>query len=268
MNLAHHVDVLFRHKAFVAAGLFLGVVFAILAVYQVPSMERRGSEKWSVESQFLVTQSGFPEGRVTLPNTGTDVPPVTVTPDAQDRPSQTFADPGRLSSLAVLYSAIAVSDQVRRRLPGPPARDQIQAITLDASGNGSNYLPIIRLVTTAATAPAAARLNAETFNAIKDLLASRQEANNIEPMGRVKLSLLTAPSGPFLISAPSMTPAVLAFLLCLIATIAAVHVREGLWLRRKGSEPDDAFGDSIGNELTMLRRGEFASISGRSRRAG
>jgi hypothetical protein len=269
VNLGHHVDLLLRHRRVVAAGLFLGLVLGILAIYQVPSMERRGSEQWSVESQFLVTQPGFPEGRVTLPNTVTD--PAAPMPDSTGSSgvgSQTFADPGRLSSLAVLYSAIAVSDQVRRQLSMRVAPEQISANALDASGNGTNYLPIIRLVTTASSARGAAKLNAETFAALKDLLASRQGANNIDAKGRVRLNLLSAPSEPLLLSGPSTAPAVLAFLLCLLGTIALVHVRESLTLRRRRAGADEGFGDPFETEISMTKPGELTSIRTGRRRAG
>ena len=253
----------------VAAGLFLGVVLAILAIYQVPSMERRGSEEWSVESQYLVTQSGFPEGRVTLPNTGTDpaAPPVEDT-GSTGRTGQAFADPARLSSLAVLYSAIAVSDQIRQKLSMRVAPAQIRAVALDASGNGSNYLPIIQLVTKASSAQGAEKLSTETFAALKDLLASRQKANNIDPTSRVKLSLLSAPSDPLLLSGPSTAPGVLAFLLCLLATIAAVHVRESLTLRRTKAGADEGFGDPFEADIPMVKPGELTSIRTGRRRAG
>ena len=266
MNLGHHVDLLLRHKRMVAAGLFLGVVLGILAIYQVPSMERRGSEEWSVESQFLVTQPGFPEGRVTLPNTVTD--PAAPAPGSSGGRSQTFADPGRLSTLAVLYSAIAVSDQVRRKLSMRTAPEQISAGAIDASGNGTNYLPIIRLVTKASTARGAEKLNAETFAALKELLASRQGANNIDSKGRVRLNLLSAPSGPLLLSGPSTAPAVLAFLLCLLATIALVHVRESLTLRRRRAGADEGFGEPFETDISMTKPGELTSIRTGRRRAG
>ncbi len=267
MNLGHHVDVLLRQKGIVAGGLVLAVVLAILAIYQVPSMQRRGAEVWSVNSQILVTQSGFPEGRVTLPNTGTDfsgTPPTT----GGTGSSQLFADPGRLSNLAVLYSAIAVSDQVRSKLPGHVDPHQIDALALDASGNGSNYLPIIQLSTKASTSAGAERLNSETYFALKGLLATRQEENDINPTGRIKLSLLTAPSDPLLLSGPSLTPAALAFLLCMIATIAVAHVREGLTLRRTRAEAEEGFGGPFDAEPSVLRRGELASIRTGTRRTG
>jgi hypothetical protein len=266
VNLGHHVDVLFRQKAVVAVGLCLGILLAILAVFHVPSMERRGAQKWSVESQFLVTQSGFPEGRVTLPNTQATDPTAPAPSNDAQRSTQTFADPSRLSSLAVLYAAFAISDQVRRKLPGPPARDQIQAITVDASGNGSNYLPIIRLITSAPSAGAAEKLNAATFQALKSLLASRQQENGIAPLARVKLSQLSAPSQPLMVNGPSYTPGVLAFILALIATFAAVHIREGLTARRGRVEGGDELAVPIEDGLAILRHDELAPIRAGSRR--
>ena len=185
---------------------------------------------------------------MTLPNTIPDesAPP----PDSVgDEPSQAFADPSRLSNLAVLYSAIAVERRGPPRLSGPVQRDQIDAHALDASGNGSNYLPIIQLVTKASTAPGAEKLNAATFNALKGLLASRQRANNIIPNGRVKLILLTAPSEPLLLSGPSMTRRCWPSCSACSATIAVVHVLEGLSLRRRSPESEQGFDEPFETEI-------------------
>jgi len=47
MNLARHISVLWRFRAIVGLGLLLGIVLAFVAAFHVPSMERRGVEKWS-----------------------------------------------------------------------------------------------------------------------------------------------------------------------------------------------------------------------------
>src|SRR4051794_6481912 len=72
MNVARHAAVLWRFRAITATGLVLGILLAILASYRVsfaggPSLTARGTETWSATASLLVTQPGFPEGRVTLP---------------------------------------------------------------------------------------------------------------------------------------------------------------------------------------------------------
>src|SRR5262245_9931039 len=136
MNLGRHFSVMWRFKGIMALGVLFGFALAIFAAFHVPDMTRRGTEQWQSQSDILVTQRGFPWGRVTLPEQA-------ITPGAAQAGATTgsgtdtqrnngnglqFADPGRFSSLALLYSLIAYSDQVRQLLPQHPSRDQIQAI--------------------------------------------------------------------------------------------------------------------------------------------
>lgn len=240
MNLERHLNVLWRHRLVALGGVLLGALLAFLAAYQLPSLERRGSESWSVESHILVTQSGFPEGRITLSNT-----PSAASPDAglsgrrtpvPDGGGQSFADPVRLSSLALLYSVIADSDRVRSKLPGNPRRGQIEANALDATGNGTTFLPIMQLTTTARSADAARSLNVASYQAFKAELESEQKANEIPHRDRIRLSILNRPSNPLMVSGPTFTPSILAFLLCCLGGLAAAHILEALSLRRVASE--------------------------------
>ena len=69
MDLARHAGVLWRYRWVTAGGILLGIVLAVLASYQVTTsgLEPRGSSTYTSESQLLVTQVGFPEGRSVLP---------------------------------------------------------------------------------------------------------------------------------------------------------------------------------------------------------
>lgn len=239
MNLSHHLGVLWRSRWVAAGGLLLGVVLAVLAAYQVsPSkLERRGTETWSSESSILVTQTGFPWGRVTLPGVGDA--------SGQGTPARSgsveFADPGRFSNLAMLYSVISYSDQVRLNLPGNPKRDQIKAVPLDATGNGTSFLPVIKVTTTASTPEGARRLNQATLDGLRGLLTTQQKANEIPRKDRVQLSLLDAPTEPVLVAGHSWTPSIFAFLLCLLGTVAVAHILEGL--RQRHHVPEEELHD-------------------------
>lgn len=238
MNLARHATLLLKYRAVAIGGLLLACALAFLAAYQVPSLERRGSETWSAVSSILVTQPGFPEGRVTLPSLS-PTPGVTPPPtDGQDAPRnrQSFADPQRLASLALLYADIAGSEQVRSKLPEQPAPGQIAAVAVDATGNGTTYLPIIALTTQAATPAAAERLNVQVFDAFEELLESRQQANDISNADRIQLSVLDPPSSATLVTGRSLNASMLAFLLCCLATVALIHILEALQMRRAGGQ--------------------------------
>ena len=69
MNLARHAAVLWRFRRITAVGLLLGVFFAVFASYSISpaGLKPRGVSTYSSQSQLLVTQAGFPEGRVVLP---------------------------------------------------------------------------------------------------------------------------------------------------------------------------------------------------------
>ncbi len=225
MDLAQHAAVLWRFRAVVAGGIALGIVLAILASYQVPSFSPRGSETWSSESSLLVTQQGFPEGRVTLPTAPIENPDGTlVQPDTEGR--QEFADPDRLSALASLYAQLAFSDRVRQRLPEKPTAAQIQAAPIE--GTASTQLPVIKLTTFAATAASARALNTHTVEALGKVLASEQERNNITPRQRVQLSSLNAPTVPVKTEGRSHTASIIAFLLCLLGSLAVAHLLAAL----------------------------------------
>jgi hypothetical protein len=225
MNLARHITVLWRFRAVVLAGLLLGIVLAVLAAYQVPSMERRGAETWSAESDVEVTQRGFPEGRVTLPNPLDDTSGSSTSGTQSD--IQAFGDPGRFVQLALYYAQVAVSDQVREQLPEKPAPGQIMARNVDATGNGQGWLPIIRLTTTAGTPDGAVQLNQDTIAALTDYLRKNQRDSNTPDDERVQLRVLNQPA-PALVSGRSLTISFLAFMLCVLAAIAVAHILENL----------------------------------------
>ena len=114
MDLAQHAAVLWRFRAVVTGGLVLGIVLAVLAAYQLPSMTPRGSETWSSESSLLVTQAGFPEGRSTLPTDGTGEVGGGTGSGGQSGQLE-FADPDRLSGARQPLRA------ARHRRPRPRA---------------------------------------------------------------------------------------------------------------------------------------------------
>ena len=246
MDLERHLRVLWRHRAIVIGGLVLGTITAFLAAFQVGpgGIERRGVEQWTSTSMVLVTQPGFPEGRVTLPMT--NVPGATDDPaaalEAQSGKGRlAFADPSRFSSLALLYSVISHSDRVRRVLPGHPSAEQIRATPFDPTGRGDQFLPVIQITTTAATQSAAFDLNRNTVNGLRKLLVREQRANDIGGNERVRLQLLNAPSPAALVAGRSMTSSILAFVLCLAAALALAHLVEGLGTlrgRRPAAEPE------------------------------
>jgi hypothetical protein len=231
MNLARHVGVLWRFRTVTAAGVSFGIFLAVLGSYKVmvhsgmPSLEPRSTATYSSKSSVLVTQPGFPEGRVVLP-TAPVLGSTTEKPKV-DPTRLEFADPNRFMVLADLYTKLIVSDQVRRRIPGRPAASHISASPL-AAVSGTPILPIIELTVKADTPANARALNGATVSALRDLLEERQAKNGISPAQRVEISTLNAPSGGVLAAGPSHTTSILALLLCVIGTVALTHLLASL----------------------------------------
>jgi hypothetical protein len=231
MDLARHAGVLWRYRWVTAGGILLGIILAVLASYQVTTsgLEPRGSSTYTSESQLLVTQVGFPEGRSVLP---TPPPADGLTPQPTENDNELlFADPSRFMTLADLYSTLIVSDEARSLIPEKPAASQIIASPLPAV-SGVPVLPIIELTTTAGTAAGAQALNTHTANALRELLKERQAKADITPSERVQIQTVNAPSPGALTGRPSHAGSIIALLLCLIGTVAVTHLLEMFRTRR------------------------------------
>jgi hypothetical protein len=232
MSLDRHIRVLWRYRAVTLGGVVLALALAFLAAFNVSGngLERRGTETWSSSSRILVTQRGFPWGRVTLPAAADPNQALAPTTPSQDN-RQEYADPTRFVNLAMLYSVISYSDQVRSKLPGNVSSGQIEALPLDATGGG-DILPVITLTTTSSSPSNATELNRLTFEGLKDLLVAEQEKASIPVKERVVLEPLNEPSAPLLVSGRAPTASVLALILALGMTLALVHVLEAIRLAR------------------------------------
>jgi hypothetical protein len=261
VDLSRHLAVFWRYRVVTAVGLVVAIAFAVLAAYKPSShgLEKRGDATYSSASRLLVTQAGFPEGRVVLP-----APPLG---EAQSPDSVGFADPARFMALADLYTKLILSDEVRRRIPEHPTPAQVDASPIE-SVSGSPILPIIELVTTSGSSTAARELNVHTVTALQGLLKRRQATNDIPIGERVQISILNAPSPGVITASPTHTASILALLLCLIGTIAVTHLLEAIRLRREGPTEDEvAFdwsldpasdGEAVGDRSAM----EFLELPG------
>jgi hypothetical protein len=232
-----------------AGGLVIGILLAVLASYQVPSLEQRGTETWTATSRILVTQPGFPEGRVTLPTETIDGA-VTAEGEEVEAPEPkdqvTFADPGRLSGLADLYAKFLTSDEVLSGVPGNPAADRVAASPYLGSSGGV-VLPVIQLETTAPTSKGASNLNRGVYKSLSSLIEKQQVANGIGPGQRIEIKLIDSPSA-VLTAGRTKTLAILAFFLCLLGTVAVAHLLEGLRPR-----PQEPFDDLVDWDIAMAK---------------
>jgi hypothetical protein len=262
MNLGRHAAVLWRFRRVTAVGVVIAIFLAVLASYRIGpgGLTPRGSETWTANSSILVTQPGFPEGRVTLPTQQIDMegavttegdPAVeeeTSTPDDQVE----FADPGRLAALGDLYAKFLSSDEILSKVPEKPSPTQIQASPFAASQSGQ-LLPVIQLSTMAPSAKGAHTLNMHVFEALTDFISARQKANDIGTGKRIELKMIQAPA-PQLTSGRKPTGSVLVFMLVMLGTVAIAHLLEALRNRRDAATlaslddwetPAAALGDAV-----------------------
>jgi hypothetical protein len=238
MNLARHASVLWRFRRVTAAGIVLGIVLAVLASYRVSSsgLEPRGSATYSAVSSILVTQPGFPEGRVTLPEQQIDDAVTASGDDAVEEsaaPSDQveFADPARLAALGDLYSKFLTSDEVLRRVKTHPSPATVQASPF-ASSQGGLLLPVIQLTTMGGSPLGAAQTNRAVFEGLLDYLDEQADANNVPKARRVDLKVLNAPE-VMLLSGPKPTMSVVVFMLVMLGVLAVTHLLEALRNRRQ-----------------------------------
>jgi hypothetical protein len=245
VDLSRHAAVLWRFRTVAAAGLALAVFLAILGSYQPtwnggPALTPRGTEIWKANSSILVTQPGFPEGRVTLPtkqlgDVATTNGDPAVAPSAPPSNQVEFADPGRLAGLADLYSKFLTSDEVLNRVPGNPTSAQIQASPF-ASSQGGLVLPVIQLTSVAGSEAGAQKLNVQVYQSLRKVLAEKQKANDIGTGKRVEVKVIDAPAAA-LTAGRKHTASILAFLLCLLGTVAVAHILAGIRDKGAAEEP-------------------------------
>ena len=238
MNLARHASVLWRFRRVTAAGVVLGIVLAILASYRVSSsgLTPRGSATYSAISSIWVTQPGFPEGRVTLPEQQIN-DAVTASGDnavgenAPPSDQVEFADPARLAALGDLYSKLLTSDEVLRRVKTHPTAAAVQASPFAAS-QGGLLLPVIQLTTMGGSPLGAVQTNHAVYEGLLDFLDEEADANNVPKARRVELKVLNAPEVA-LVSGPKPTMSVIAFMMVMLGTLAVTHLLEALRSRRQ-----------------------------------
>jgi hypothetical protein len=235
MDVALHLRVLWRFKVVLIAGLLVGIAMAVLGAYRVtfdgvPTFTARGAEEWTSRSEVLVTQPGFPWGRVTLPGTGEPGAPTALLQATRRKGKSAlqFADPGRFSTLASVYSVISLSDRARERLPERVSPGQIQALPLSLDAASGIVLPVVVIVTKHSTASKARKLNADVVVALRGRLLEQQRRAKIAPNQRVKLQTLNFPSAGQRTVGRSYTTSIIAFVLCLVCTIAWTHILHNL----------------------------------------
>ena len=229
MDFRLYGRVLWRFRVVVAAGFVLALLLGLLAIVKVGpgGVSYRHNELWSTTTRLLVTQRGFPEGRLyAQPDTSGQT---SLTPAQQAaRLGIPVADPGRFNTLAILYAELATSDPVRRlMLRGGPIVGKTSATALrdDASGV---LLPLIDLTAISTSPSAAVRLADRNADALDAYVESQQKANNVPVSDRVVVRTIVVPRQPQVFEPRSKTMAIVVFLAVLAATVAVAFTLENL----------------------------------------
>jgi hypothetical protein len=229
VDLRRHISVLLRYRLVVTAGVLVGVSLAILATFRVTThgLQWRTAPVYQSSSVLFVTQAGFPWGRAAL---STADP---AHPDGSSSSSTQFADPGRFSSLATIYSFLVRSDTVRKRIPGHPPEAAIAAQPFQEQASNGGTLPTIGL-TTSATSPAAAqRLNSETINALLSYVRTQQDATRTPQSQRAEITILNPPAAAVQAQGRPLTKSIVLLLLCVMGAVGLAYILENLRLSRE-----------------------------------
>jgi hypothetical protein len=240
VDITQHLAVLGRWRKVILASVFLGLILAALFTIKVPpkdgKLDWRRPEKWQSTSRILVTQSGFPWGRTTLPGgatAGADLsdPVAAAAAKKADPSAPDYADPSRLSLLAIIYSFISQSNTINdiggQKLP---PGGTVSAIPLENQRAGA--LPLIELTTTGYSRQSSDALNNERTKALAAYLQNQQDVNEVPVGQRVRLAVLNRPEAK-MVSSHGLVLGLAMVFLTLSAGIAASYVLESLRLSRE-----------------------------------
>lgn len=225
-----------RFKYLMLIGVVVGAGLALLSVAHVTSkgLTYRQSATYLSYSRVFVTQTGFPWGRLGVEGIGNSAVPA-------GQGSQ-FADPSRLTSIAIIYANLADSDAVRRlMLQRGPIQGTVQAApVLDPLNN--QPLPLISIAAFSDSPAHAVELARRQTNALIEYVQQQQVQNSIPKSDRVSLVIVKEPGSigdPKLAKGRSMTLPIIVFLTVMIAFCGLAFILENARpLARKERGPD------------------------------
>jgi hypothetical protein len=229
VDLALYLRVIWRFRVVVVLGIMLGSFLALISTARIqfdglePTLTSRQEEVWLSASTLFVTERGFPWGRTIFDETvkveGANGEPTFV---------PRFADPGRLSGLAVLYAELAKSDEVRREFLEHAPRGASYEPVVVKSADGGSVLPLIYMKGFGPT-PEIARFAAERATAaFRSYLDEKQAAARIPQRKRVEVVVTNRGTAPELFEPRSVVRPIFLFLLVVMAAIALAFVLENV----------------------------------------
>lgn len=244
MDFALYARVLWRFRVIVLLGLLLASSLAALSLVRVGTngVSYRQDQLFAANTRLLVTQAGFPEGRL-----------YGQTPTEAADPKASVVDPGRFNNLAVLYAELATSDAVRfLMLRDGPLRGKIVANPVVGGGEFQVQLPMIDLTAIATSPSRAVKLSRRSAGALSSYVRDQQRASRVPIADRAVIQTVLRPGQVRLVQPRSKTMPVVVFAAVMFVTIGLVLVLENLRPRRR--DPDVAASASREDAMPPRRR--------------
>jgi hypothetical protein len=233
MELRRHLDVLWRYRVIVAAGVLVGLLLAVVALTKLTegSLEFRQKLVHSSTSTVYVTQPGFPEGRILadVPSGEGESSESGETKPQTDTSGGFFADPARFADLALLYSYLLGSDELQSRMGRLPQDSEILAEpVVNGTGSRATTLPLIAITVLADDPRAAVRVNNTAIKTLREYIAEEQQANKVAVDDRVRIEVLSPPGKPEIAEGRSYTGAIVLFMLATMLAVGIAYLLENL----------------------------------------
>lgn len=245
MDFQLYARVLWRFKLLFLLGLMLAIALATLSLVRVSAdgLTYRQTELYTSATRVLITQRGFPTGRLLA------VDPSLDPAEEATRLGIPLADPNRLNNLTILYAELATSDPVLRQMRRDgPIRGKIIATPVVVQ-DGRYTLPLIDIVAIAATPLEAIKLSLRGTTAFQTYLKRNQQANHVPSTDRVLVEQVMRPRGAKIFQGRSKTMPIVIFLAVMFATVGLAFLLENLRPRARPGESA-----AVAHDGTVRRR--------------
>jgi hypothetical protein len=236
LDLQLYGRILWRFRILVACGLLIALSLSFLSYMRVgfaggkPTLAFRQNQRWEAHTMIFLTQPGFPWGRAVQryapakPSEG--LPPVPI------------ADLQRLSGLAILYSQLANSDQVKEIMRrGGPVPGFVQAAPfVPASVPLGTTLPLVKITALASSGERAMSLANRRTDAFRQFIEREQGYGGIASEDRIDIAVLQHAQRAKLIAGRKKTLPMVVFLAVMIAVVGLAFMLENLRPRSRPLE--------------------------------
>ena len=223
MDFQLYARVLWRFRLLVVCGLLLATTLAMLSIVRVSSdgLKYRETELWSSSTRLIVTQQGFPWGRLLAQDPS-------LSAEAAQSLGIPLADPNRLNNLTILYAELATADPVLRlmRRDGPIG-GKILATPVVVQ-DGRYTLPLIDVIAISTSPQGAMRLASRSAKAFETYLTDQQRLNDVPKADRVVVQQVERPRGADIYRPRSKTMPIVIFLAVMFATVGLAFLLENI----------------------------------------